>query len=60
LLKPKRKSQRECREYQLCHGSLLVMGGSLQHHFRHGVPRENRPVGARINVTFRLLVSAPS
>ena len=59
LLRPKRKSQRESIEYRLGHGSLLVMGGSLQHHFRHGVPRESRPVGARLNVTFRLLLSPP-
>jgi len=59
LLRPKRKSQRECIAYELVHGSLLVMGGSLQHHYRHGVPRESRPVGARLNVTFRLLLRPP-
>ena len=35
------------------------MGGSLQHHFRHAVPRESGRVGERINVTFRLLLSKP-
>ena len=40
-------------EFQLPHGSLLVMGGTSQHHWRHGVPKTKRPVGPRINLTFR-------
>lgn len=34
-------------------GSLLLMGGSLQHHWRHALPKTTRPVGGRINLTFR-------
>lgn len=34
-------------------GSLLLMGGALQHHWRHCVPKTRRPVGPRINLTFR-------
>jgi alkylated DNA repair dioxygenase AlkB len=33
--------------------SLLVMAGSLQHEWIHQVPKTRRPVGARINLTFR-------
>jgi alkylated DNA repair dioxygenase AlkB len=47
-------------ELELCHGSLLVMGGTMQHHYRHGLPRTTKPVGERINVTFRRLIRAPS
>ena len=43
----------EIREYLLPHGSLLVMGGASQHHWRHGVPKTRKPVGPRINLTFR-------
>src|SRR5688572_10385137 len=43
----------------LSHGSLLVMGGTLQHHWKHGVAKAAGPVGERINLTFRLLLSAP-
>jgi alkylated DNA repair dioxygenase AlkB len=43
----------EKREFNLPHGSLLVMGGASQHHWRHGVPKTRKPVGARINLTFR-------
>ena len=39
----------------LHHGSLLVMGGETQRHWRHAVPRTAKPVGARINLTFRLV-----
>lgn len=37
----------------LSHGSLLLMGGTLQHHWKHGVPKATDPVGERINLTFR-------
>jgi alkylated DNA repair dioxygenase AlkB len=43
----------EKREFALPHGSLLVMGGASQHHWRHGVPKTRKPVGPRINLTFR-------
>jgi alkylated DNA repair dioxygenase AlkB len=43
-------------EFELPHGSLLVMGGTSQHHWRHGVPKTRKPVGARINLTFRRIV----
>ena len=42
-------------ELDLGRGSLLVMAGSTQHHYRHGVPRQ-RGAGARINMTFRRIV----
>ncbi len=34
-------------------GSLLVMAGSTQSLYRHALPRTRRPVGPRINLTFR-------
>lgn len=37
----------------LPHGSLLVMAGATQRHYRHALPRTARPVGERINLTFR-------
>lgn len=45
----------EKREFALPHGSLLVMGGASQHHWRHGVPKTRKPVGPRINLTFRYI-----
>lgn len=43
----------ETHALDLTHGSLLVMSGALQHHWVHCVPKTQRPVGARINLTFR-------
>ncbi len=43
----------------LTDGSLLLMAGTLQQHWRHGINKETRPSGVRINLTFRLIV-APS
>jgi alkylated DNA repair dioxygenase AlkB len=44
----------------LASGSLLVMRGDTQRHWQHGVPKQARPCGARLNLTFRrILRSAP-
>jgi alkylated DNA repair dioxygenase AlkB len=34
-------------------GSLLIMCGTLQHHYRHGVPKQPSVTEPRINLTFR-------
>jgi len=36
-------------------GSVLVMAGSTQHHWLHHVPKTAKPVGPRINLTFRFV-----
>ena len=41
----------------LAPGSCLVMAGALQHHWRHALPKTARPVGKRVNLTFRLIRS---
>jgi alkylated DNA repair dioxygenase AlkB len=41
------------RALELPHGSLLVMRGATQANYRHALPRTARPVGPRINLTFR-------
>lgn len=50
------KTTREKRTLELAHGSLLVMGGTCQHHWLHGVPKTKAAVPARINLTFRRIV----
>jgi len=47
------------RDLDLGDGSLLVMRGTTQHFWRHGVPKQKTPVGPRINLTFRRIHSAP-
>lgn len=41
---------------ELPHGSLLVMRGDTQQNYRHSLPRTARPIGERINLTFRRIV----
>jgi alkylated DNA repair dioxygenase AlkB len=49
------RRSRERVEIVLEHGSLLLMGGETQRHWLHAVPGTARPVGERINLTFRRL-----
>jgi alkylated DNA repair dioxygenase AlkB len=36
-------------------GSLLLMAGATQHHWKHQIPKTTKPVGPRINLTFRVI-----
>ena len=38
------------------HGSLLVMKGATQHFWKHQIPKTAKPIGSRINLTFRSIV----
>ena len=49
----KHKASGEKRTMLLAHGSLLVMAGTCQHHWLHGLPKTEAEVGERINLTFR-------
>ena len=42
-------------EVFLQNGSLLLMSGPTQHHWLHEVPRTAKPIGPRINLTFRVI-----
>jgi len=54
LLKHNRdKSQKVACELQ--HNSLLLMHGTLQHHWQHSIAKTQRSVAPRINLTFRLI-----
>jgi alkylated DNA repair dioxygenase AlkB len=41
---------------ELPHGSLLLMRGASQANYRHALPRTAKPVGSRINLTFRSII----
>lgn len=43
------------RQLLLEHGSLLLMSGSTQHHWKHQIPKTTKAVGGRINLTFRIV-----
>ena len=51
----KHKTLPKTVKLDLTDGSLLLMAGTLQRHWRHGINKETRPRGLRINLTFRLI-----
>jgi len=59
LVRPRRKQDRERHDQDMGHGTLLVMGGTCQRHYVHGIPRQAGAVGERISLTFRRLLRAP-
>jgi alkylated DNA repair dioxygenase AlkB len=48
----------ERRNLDLTAGSLLLMAGATQRHWVHALPRTARPVGERVNLTFRVVAGA--
>jgi alkylated DNA repair dioxygenase AlkB len=38
---------------RLVSGSVLLMRGDTQRHWKHGIPKESRRCGPRVNLTFR-------
>ena len=49
----KHLATRETLNFTLEHGSLLIMAGTTQHFWKHAIPKTAKPVGPRINLTFR-------
>jgi alkylated DNA repair dioxygenase AlkB len=49
------KASKERIRIDLTDGSLLLMGGTLQHNWNHGIPKISRAVGPRVNLTFRFI-----
>jgi alkylated DNA repair dioxygenase AlkB len=39
----------------LHHGSLLLMGGTMQHYWEHQIPKTAKVIKPRINLTFRIV-----
>ncbi|HLR37668.1 MAG TPA: alpha-ketoglutarate-dependent dioxygenase AlkB [Chitinophagaceae bacterium] len=49
----KHKQSKEKVKLQLHHGSLLVMKGETQRHWLHSLPKSQKVIKPRINLTFR-------
>lgn len=49
----RRDDPAERREVELGHGDVLLMSGRTQAEWVHRIPRTKRPVGERVNLTFR-------
>ena len=44
------------RSAELAHGSFLLMRGKTQHCWMHSIPKTTKPLGSRINITFRVII----
>jgi alkylated DNA repair dioxygenase AlkB len=56
LFKLHHKKSKETLDITLGHGDLLVMAGTLQHHWMHSVPKTKKLKTPRINLTFRKIL----
>ena len=50
-----RKNKELKHKLLLEHGSLLLMQGKTQHNWLHQIPKTKKPIGERINLTFRVI-----
>ena len=50
------KNNKQTIRIDLEDGSLLLMSGQLQKHWLHGINKSGRPLGERLNLTFRYIV----
>ena len=50
------RSDRRVSEVALEHGSIVVMWGTTQRHYKHAVPPRKRVREPRVSVTFRVMV----
>lgn len=55
LFQLRHKETKEKIDFNLRNGSLLIMRGELQHYWQHQIPKTNKFVKERINLTFRVL-----
>jgi len=62
IFKVRHKSKKDIHQIDipLTHGSLLLMGETMQEHYEHHIPKTARTIGPRINLTFRISESSKS
>jgi alkylated DNA repair dioxygenase AlkB len=53
ILKHKTRKDLKPVRLKLASGSLLLMKGETQRYWKHGIEKETRPCGSRVNLTFR-------
>lgn len=59
VLKHKRDKSLKPVRLKLVSGSLLLMKGDTQRYWKHGIDKETRPCGPRVNLTFRCIQGMP-
>lgn len=53
----RKDNHRKIFKVKLANGSLLVMGGSIQHFWQHALPKSAGIKNERINLTFRMIMT---
>jgi alkylated DNA repair dioxygenase AlkB len=56
----KHNKTKETRNFQVGHGTLIIMAGAMQKFWKHEIPKTKEDVGERINLTFRKIIEAQS
>jgi alkylated DNA repair dioxygenase AlkB len=56
ILKHKRDKTLKPVRLKLAAGSILLMKGDTQRYWKHGIDKETRPCGPRVNLTFRRIL----
>ncbi|MCZ8197255.1 MAG: alpha-ketoglutarate-dependent dioxygenase AlkB [Flavobacterium sp.] len=51
----KHNTTNQRQNINLENGSLLIMKGTTQHFWKHQIPKSSKEIGARINLTFRII-----
>ena len=54
----KHNTTKETMTFSAGHGTLIIMAGTMQQFWKHGIPKTKQPVGERINLTYRQIVEA--
>lgn len=57
VMKHKFRKELSAMKLPLEAGSVLLMKGETQHFWKHGINKQTTPCGARVNLTFRTLLS---
>lgn len=57
VFRMRHKESKTVVELALEHGSLLIMSGLMQQCWVHEIPKTKKPVGQRINLTFRTIIT---
>ena len=58
VLKHKTRSELKPVRWELPSSSLLLMKGLTQKYWKHGIDKQSKPCGPRVNLTFRRIVAA--
>jgi alkylated DNA repair dioxygenase AlkB len=53
----RKNGTKEKLQIELNHGDLLIMSESLQHNWKHEIPKQRKIDSARLNITFRNILS---